>query len=33
MPFWGEVGGAYDPKKERLRVRDHAVDIALQVLK
>jgi hypothetical protein len=32
-PLWGEVGEAYDPKKERLRVRDHAVDIALQVLK
>ena len=32
-PLWDEVGEAYDPKKERLRVRDHAVDIALQVLK
>ena len=32
-PLWGEVGEAYDLKKERLRVRDHAVDIALQVLK
>ena len=28
-PLWGEVGEDYDPKKERLRVRDHAVDIAL----
>ena len=32
-PLWGEVGEAYDPKKERLRVRDHAVDVALQALK
>jgi hypothetical protein len=32
-PLWDEVGEAYDPKKERLRVRDPAVDIALQVLK
>ena len=28
-PLWGEVGEDYDPKRERLRVRDHAVDIAL----
>ena len=32
-PLWGEVGEAYDPKKERLRVRVHAVDVALQALK
>ena len=32
-PLWGEVGEACDPKKERIRVRDHAVDIALQVLR
>jgi transposase InsO family protein len=32
-PLWGEVSEAFDPDKERLRIRDHAIEIALQTLK
>jgi transposase InsO family protein len=32
-PLWGDVSEAYDPGKERLRVREHAIEISLQALK
>jgi transposase InsO family protein len=32
-PLHGEVSDAYDPAKERIRVRKHTVDIALRSLK
>jgi hypothetical protein len=32
-PLWSEVSEAYDAKKEHVRVRDHAVDLALRALK
>lgn len=32
-PLWEEVYEAYDPAKERIQVREHAVDMALRSLK
>jgi len=32
-PLHGEVSDAYDPAKERIQVREHAVDLALRSLK
>jgi transposase InsO family protein len=32
-PLWGEVDAAYDPTKERIQVREYAVEMALRKLK
>jgi transposase InsO family protein len=32
-PLWAAVGDAYDASKERIKIRHHAVDVALQALK
>ena len=32
-PLWAAVSEAYDPTKERIQIRHHAVDLALRVLK
>lgn len=32
-PLWGEVDAAYDATKERIQVREYAVDVALRTLK
>ncbi|HET8996248.1 MAG TPA: IS481 family transposase [Acetobacteraceae bacterium] len=32
-PIWAEVEDSYDPAKERMQVREHAVDVALRALK
>jgi transposase InsO family protein len=32
-PLWQAVSAAYEPDKERIRIRHHAVEIALQALK
>ena len=32
-PLWAAVGDAYDASKEQIKIRHHAVDIALQALK
>jgi putative transposase len=32
-PLHGDVGNAYEPAKERIRVRDQAVDVSLRPLK
>lgn len=33
MPIWAEVADAYDPAKERVQIREHAVELALRRLK
>ncbi len=32
-PIWAEVADAYDPAKERVQIREHAVELALRRLK
>lgn len=32
-PLWAAVSEAYDPTKERIQIRNHAVDLALRALK
>jgi transposase InsO family protein len=32
-PLWGEVSDNYEAARERIRIRDHAVDVALRSLK
>jgi len=32
-PLWGDVDAAYDVTRERIQVREYAVDVALQKLK
>ncbi len=32
-PLWGDVGAAYDETRERIQVREYAVEMALRELK